>query len=76
MKEREEVEEEEVCFFLLLPSHTNAGRHRPRSCDFEVVSLIKELIKGKLHGREQISEKRKRKRDRQMEKRSRYGAET
>jgi len=33
----------------------------PRSCDFEVVSLIKELIKEKLHGSEQITEKRKEK---------------
>lgn len=37
----------------------NAGRRRPRSCDFEVVSLIKELIKEKLHASEQITEERK-----------------
>lgn len=48
-----------VCFFLLFPSRTNSGRHRPRSCDFEVVSLIKELIKEKLHASEQITWERK-----------------
>lgn len=45
----------QACFSVLFPSRTNAGRHRPRSCDFEVVSLIKELIKEKLHASEQIT---------------------
>lgn len=33
--------------FLLFASHTNADKHRPRSFDFEVLSLIKALIKEK-----------------------------
>lgn len=36
-----------ACVFLLFPSRTNADKHRPRSCDFEALSLIKALIKEK-----------------------------
>ncbi len=62
MRWRQRAKEEEgkkACFLFLFPSRTDAGRHRPRGCDFEVVSLIKELIKGKLHASEEITEKRK-----------------
>lgn len=55
----EEEEEGKAYFFSPASVCANTGRHRPRSCDFEVVSLIKELIKEKLHAARQISEKRK-----------------